>query len=282
MGNFDYLRPQTLSELNGILNKNHKNAYLYAGGTDLLVKIRHQTISPDLIIDLKGVREFQGIKKDKVSITIGSAVTLSEVAESKLLQEHYPSLCEACLNVGSTQIRNRGTLAGNLCNASPAADTVPPLLIFDAKVNLVTPKGKRTVSIHEFTTGVGKTILAKNEVLASISLPYPGEKRTVFLKNSRRKALDLSTVCLAAGIFTRSKKKEIRVAVGACAPITQRARKAEDYLNHNAITSETIDQASHLLPLKPISDLRGSAVHRDRIARVLFRKALAGLSEVKK
>lgn len=285
----EYFKPSTTAELKKLLRKikkvragspatSHPATYILAGGTDLLVKMRHKTISPACVIDIKHIKGINSLKIDKKAVTIGAGVILNDIAESRFIKENYPALSNAAGSVGSYQIRNRATLAGNICNASPAADTVPSLLIYNAKINILSTGGKKSVSIHKFFKGPGKTILKENEFVESVTLPYPGNSKTVFYKFSRRRAVDLSTVCVAAGIFAAGKgKQETRAAVGACAAITDRAVKAEKYLKNKGLNETAIKHAADLLPLKPISDLRGSADFRSKIAKQLFIRALTEL-----
>lgn len=272
---FEFFQPVTVSELKKLLGKKKKNAYIFAGGTDLLVKMRHKAIVTEAVIDIKKISSFSRIEKDKKYLSVGSTVILNEIAGHPEIKKYYPALALGAASVGSYQIRNRATIAGNICNSSPAADTVPPLLIYNAMIKIISPKKTRIISIHEFFKGPGKNVLRENECVEAILLPYPGGEHSSFLKFSRRKAVDLSTVSVAAGIFNCSRKKqEVRIAVGACAPVTSRAKKAEEYLMKKGISQETIEKASLLLPLKPISDLRGSRNFREKIARNLFIKVM--------
>lgn len=274
----EYFAPPNTAELKKLLKKKKKDAYILAGGTDLLVKLRHKTINPSCLIDIKNVKGINSITDNKKHITIGAGVTLNQLAENLLIQKNYPALAEGARNIGSYQIRNRATLAGNICNSSPAADTTPALLIYDAKINIISGSGKRTVSIHKFFTGPGKNILKQNECVESITL-LAVKSKSVFYKFSRRRAVDLSTVCLAAGVFGEGKKRSIRTAVGACAAITARATKTEKHLNKKGLNETAIKEAANFLPLKPISDLRGSADFRTKIAKELFMRAMGELGK---
>lgn len=279
----EYLRPSTINKLNEILNKNKKNAFIYAGGTDLLVKVRHDKISPSLYIDIKGIKSLSQIIIKKDHVSIGAAVTLNEIAENPFFVENFKALAYAASKVGSYQLRNRATIGGNICNASPAADTVPPLLIYNAKLKIVSQDNENIIEIHDFFKGPGKTILKHDEFLKEIILPLPGEKRSDFIKFSRRKAVDLSTVSIAVGIFNNNPKKpEVRIAVGACAPITMRAWNVEKYLNEKGLKDIEIENASKILCneyINPISDLRGSKEFRYELTKSLFIKILNYIKE---
>lgn len=274
----EYFKPSTVPELKKLLKKKKKGTHILAGGTDLLVKMRHKTINPVRLIDIKNVKGINSVADNKKHITIGAGVTLNQIAESPLINANFPALARGAYEVGSYQIRNRATLAGNICNSSPAADTVPALLIYDAKINIISGGGKRTVSIHKFFTGPGKNVLKDNECVESVTIPTIKNK-SVFYKFSRRRAVDLSTVCLAAGLFGDGKKRETRAAIGACAAVTTRAAKAEKHLNKKGLNEAAIKEALRLLPLKPISDLRGSADFRCKIAKQLFTRAMEELTK---
>lgn len=280
---FEYFKPSTIDELKKIFRK-IKNVkaglprpYIMAGGTDLLVKLKHKTIEPSCIIDIKNIKNINSITNNKKYISIGAGATLNQIAENPLINTHLPALGISAKNVGSYQIRNRATLAGNICNSSPAADTIPALLIYTAKINIISGNKKRCVSIHKFFTGPGKNILKTNECVESILIPIEKNK-SLFCKFSRRRAVDLSTVNIAAGFFGDGKKTEIRAAVGACAAITARAVKAEKHLAKKGLNDAAIKEAAQMLNLKPISDLRGSADFRVKIAKQLFVRAMRELT----
>jgi len=276
--NLDYFRPSSLNELKKLLTTKKKNTHILAGGTDLLVKIRHKAIDTECLIDIKQIKTLSKISVTSKKITIGATVTLNELAYSEDIIKYFPALAAGALSVGSTQIRNRATLAGNLCNSSPVADTVPALLIYNASIKIISNDKERTSSIHEFITGVGKNNLRSNEIVKEIVIDIPKKSKSAFLKNARRKALDLSSVNIAAGIFG---PKDIRIAIGSCSPIVKRAKAAEEFLIKNGITKKNIKEASKKIQIKPISDLRGSKDFRQKIAERYFIKLLNNLSEVK-
>ncbi|MDD5091283.1 MAG: xanthine dehydrogenase family protein subunit M [Candidatus Wallbacteria bacterium] len=273
----EYLKPVSRKELHLLLKKKGKNLRLLAGGTDLLVRIRHGKESPALIVDLKGIRGFDKISSNKKFISIGPCVTLQAIAEHDEIRRNFPALAEASRSVGSWQIRNRAPLAGNICNASPAADTLPVLVLYDARVKLSHSGRRRILSMKRFLTGPGKSALRPDEYLSEIRLPLPGEKRVLFEKFSRRKGLDLSTVSLAAGIFGR--RNRVRLAIGACAPIVKRQTEAEDFLNEHGLQDKDLELACSLLQLSPITDLRGKAAFRRHIAARLVVATMKKLRE---
>ncbi|GAH89877.1 unnamed protein product [marine sediment metagenome] len=157
---FKYLKPDSIKETISILSQYGKKAQILNGGTDLIVEMRDKIIQPEYVVDIKAIPQLNKITYNKQDgLNIGATVTLNEISNSKVVQTHYPILVKACKTVGSYQVRNRATLAGNICNASPAADTAPPLLVLEAKVNIIGPTGEKIVPINQFFTGVKKNIL---------------------------------------------------------------------------------------------------------------------------
>ena len=206
-------------------------------------------------------------------MTIGATVTLNEISDSKVVQRNYPILAEACKTVGSYLVRNRATLVGNICNASPAADTAPPLLVLDAKVNIVGSDGEKTVPLNQFFVGVKKNILKKEEVVISVTIPPLRDKWTgVYLKQGRRKDVDLATV----GVAVVCIRDEIRIALGAVAPIPVRVFKTEELLKGKIIDEPLLEEIarSALAEVSPISDIRSSKEYRKEIVKVLIRRAI--------
>lgn len=276
---FRYACPKSSRELKKLLQENAQYT-LYAGGTDIMISLRHNLLQPSLLIDLKSLPGFNEIRIKKETVEIGAAVNLNEIASSPFLRQHFPALTEGAARIGSLQIRNRATVAGNLCNASPCGDTIPGLLIYNAKIHITSGHGSRRVSIHNFFLGVKKTILKPGEYVDYISLPIEEKNHSIFNNISRRKAVDLSTASVACGCFPHANQKiDFRIAIGACAPITARALKAESWLKKHGLNDESIRQAAELLPLNPISDLRGSKEFRIQIAKKLF---IDAVNELKK
>jgi carbon-monoxide dehydrogenase medium subunit len=276
---FDYACPKSSSELKKLLH-DAKKYVLYAGGTDVMVQLRHNLIQPSLLIDLKKMPGFGNIREKNGTVEIGATVTLHEISTSPIIKKHFPALAQGAGRVGSLQIRNRASLVGNLCNASPCADTVPGLLIHDAKIHIISSSGSRRVSIHNFFLGPRKSILKPGECVDYVILPIQEKCHSVYESFSRRRAVDLSTASVAVGCFADgTNKPALRIAVGACSAITCRALKSESWLKKHGLTEESIQKAAELLPLTPITDLRGSKEFRLHIARSLFIKAV---NELKK
>lgn len=268
MRDFEYLAPSTLSEALQLLAQAAGQAWPLAGGTDLLVRMKDGTVKPGQIIDLRRVAELRGIREEAGMILIGAMTRHNEVASSPLIQAKAPLLSEACRQIGSWQIRNLGTLAGNLVNASPAADSVPPLFTLDAEVILANHRGERTVPVALFAEGPGRTCLGKDELLTSIRFrPLPEAAVSFFLRAGQRRALAISKTSLSfAGILDdrRSTWKEVRIALGSVAPTVIRAHRAEAYLVGKPLRRKVLEEAAALVSeeAKPITDVRSTIEYR--------------------
>lgn len=259
---FAYLRPDTLDELLTLVRAHGPAARVLAGGTDLMVRMRANRESPAVVIDLKRVADVRSdVTEIDGHIRIGARTVMTDVIENASIREHFPALVEAARTVGSVQIRNRATLAGNLCNASPAADTAPPLLAYGASLNLVSANGPRRMSLDEFFAGPGRTTLASGELVSSIDLPLPAERTgSAFSRLTRRHGVDLAIVNVCCVVV---KSGGVRFAFGAVGPRPFVVASRQD-----APLEGVLDQAH------PISDLRASADYRLAMLPVLARRAL--------
>jgi carbon-monoxide dehydrogenase medium subunit len=229
-------------------------------------------------VDISSIPGLKGIAGKGGSIKIGATTRLTEVAESLVLRESLPMLAEAANQVGSLQIRNQATLGGNLCNASPAADTAVSLLALNARIWLKSRDRERHASLEEFFVGPGKTILMPGEILTRIEVPVSDSTQSsCFMKLGRRNAFTLSIISVA--VVTRAEDggfQRVRIALGAAAPTPMRAKKAEEYLIGKKADESVIDEAARIAAdeVSPISDVRASAEYRKDMARVLTRRAL--------
>jgi xanthine dehydrogenase FAD-binding subunit len=281
---FDYLAPQTLQETFELLEKHGKDAKLLAGGTDLIVSLRAREQRPKNVIDIKGVKELHELSFDeKRGLTVGAAVNINKLIHHDAVSKNYPLLNEAVSTIGDYEIRNRATLVGNICNGSPAADSAPALLVLDANVNIVNQKGKRTVPVREFHTGVKKTVLASNELVTSISVPTPPKDyKGGYLKGRRTVGEDL-TVVGVGGLVTPGSKgsKSVRLAYASVAPTPIRALEAEKVFESNKPLNVLLDQAMPIVrkTVSPISDVRGGRDYRMNLVEVLTRRLLHQLWE---
>lgn len=281
---FDYFAPQTLQETFELLEKHGKDAKLLAGGTDLIVSLRAREQRPKSVIDIKGVKELHELSFDeKRGLTVGAAVNLNKLIHYDAVSKNYPLLNEAVSTIGDYEIRNRATLVGNICNGSPAADSAPALLVLDANVNIVNQKGKRTVLVREFHTGVKKTVLANNELVTSISVPTPPKGyKGGYLKGRRTVGEDLAVVGVGGLVIPGSKGgKSVRLAYASVAPTPVRALEAEKVFESNKPLNDLLDQAMPIVrkTVSPISDVRGGKDYRMNLVEVLTRRLLRQLWE---
>ena len=284
MAKFDYKAPSTLAECMNALVEN-PGSMVFAGGTDVLVKARNGAISPTMLIDIKNIGGLKGISlKEDGSLVIGPLTTHAEIADSPIIQEKYPMLSDASRHVGSQQIRNRGTIGGNVCNGSPAAETLTPLYVLEAKLHLESPEGKRVIPIDKLCCGPQKTCVKKGEILISIEIPpVKGEYDGIYLRHARRSAVDIAMVtCSVLWHDDKSTPtgRRFRIAMGSVAPTVVRAKKGEDFLNKAAVCSdEFIEKAAltALSDISPIDDIRTTCDYRRDISFILIKRAIGAL-----
>ncbi len=248
-----------------------EQVYLLAGGTDLIVGMRGGKFSAKTLVDIKDVPELKVLEEDDRGITVGAAVTLNQAVVFAPIRDNLPILAEGCHSVGSYSIRNRATMAGNICNASPAADTAAPLYCLDALVNINSSEGSRSIPIKDFFTGPGKTVLTKGELVQSILIPRPyPEGKGVYLKASRTGSVDLATV----GVAVQRWGEEIKIAIGAVAATPVRAFSVEKAINEKGEKNYADAARLVLDDISPITDLRGSREYRYHMVEVLVRRGL--------
>jgi CO/xanthine dehydrogenase FAD-binding subunit len=281
----DYTRPASLDEALSFLSQHKDRAKAFAGGTDLIPAVKRRELpTPTFFVDLKGIPGLDGITYDEsTGLTIGALASITTVERSALVRQHCPMLSQALTTLASPQVRNRGTITGNICSAVPSADTVPSLLVLDAKLKLVSGQGSRVVPVTEFFTGPRKTILADDEIITEIHIPpSPPKSKGIYLKLSPRKSMDLAVAGVAAFVTVSGDVcREARIALGAVAPTPMRARKAETALAGKKLTAETIEQVAKIASTEcsPIDDHRASAEYRCDMVYVLTRRALNQLKE---
>jgi CO/xanthine dehydrogenase FAD-binding subunit len=214
---FAYERPESLAEAVGILAEHGPDARLLAGGTDLIIRLRDGTIRPRVVVDVKRIAELDdGIREADVGLTIGARATMTAIGADERIRRDFTALAEAAAVVGAVQIRNRATLAGNICNASPAADTVPALLIFDAVVVAAGPSGTRRIALDDLLVRSGVTTLARDELVTAIELPRPDVVGgSAHLRRTRRRGHDLAAVTIACIVRADGRT---RIAYGSLGP----------------------------------------------------------------
>ncbi len=267
-----YYRPTTTADALTALADGGERARPLVGGTDLLVGLRHHTVEPDLLVDLKAVTDLpEPIIATDDGVRIGATSTLGELVAHPVAQDWYPALVEAALTVGSVAIRNRASLVANSCNASPAADTAPPLLVHDARVTIASLDGERTASLDEFFLGPRRTLCGPGELVTRIDLPRPSPgSGSAFRRLTRRRGVDLATVSVAAGVRPDG---GLVLGMGAVGPRPLRTEVPGPVdLADEAALGAALDQL--LSAATPISDVRGSREYRLATLRVLATRAV--------
>jgi len=277
MQSLDYKSVRELQEAFDAAAKG--NSAFLAGGTDLLVQIKTGKKRPQSVIDLKGLRGMDGISVSKDQLSIGALTLIRAVETSPEVLKKAPLLAQAASKLGSVQVRYKATVGGNLCNASPSADTAPALLALDAQATLYGKAGKRTISLSDFFTGPGATVLGRGEMLTELKIPLTNKKQgSVYYKLSTRNAMDLAFVGVAVFLELDGSNKiaKARIALGAVSPTPIRAVSAEKLLEGNPLTSEKAKEAAQSAEAscKPITDLRASAEYRKEMVRELCQKGL--------
>ncbi|HBY94129.1 MAG TPA: dehydrogenase [Chloroflexi bacterium] len=276
---FDYHEPSTLNEAITLLERYGDDARLLAGGTDLLIAMERRKVHPRHVVSLLMIPGLDHLHVDE-GITIGALVTHRQLECTSELQGPAVALAEGACVIGGRQVRNVATIGGNICNASPAADTVAPLLALDAHVRLVGPDGQRVVPLDQFFTGPGQTVLAATEILTSIHIPpFGAHTATSFIKFGRRKAMEISIVCVASSVSLSADGHtvdDVRIALGAVAPTPIRAYKAEAFLRGSALTTDAIREAARIASseARPIDDVRASAEYRRMLVASLVERAI--------
>jgi CO/xanthine dehydrogenase FAD-binding subunit len=272
---FAYARPGSLSEALELLREHGARARVLAGGTDLIVELRNRAVEAEMVIDIKAVAELQPRIEDREGkVSVAALTSMTEVHDDHGMRRRFPALVEAAATVGSLQIRNRATLVGNVCHASPAADTAPPLLAYGAEVEVASARGRRRVNLRDFFVGPRRTVLEPDELVTSMLLPAPaGPRAATFARMTRRKGVDLATVSLCCLV---SHEGRTTFAYGAVGP---RPFAVDDDSGVLAGASATDAEKERVLGemvarASPISDVRGGREYRAAMLMVMSRRAL--------
>jgi CO/xanthine dehydrogenase FAD-binding subunit len=275
---YSLVAPSSLPEVLALLSMSPPRRP-FAGGTDLMVLLEAGTLPEGGYVGLWHLQELRGIKDSGEAIEIGALTTYTEIARHPLLQADWPLLCRAAEDTGGVATQNRGTIGGNIANASPAADTPPALIAYDSELEIVSSRGTRRVPYDRFHTGYKQMDLGADELIARIHLPKrPGSWRQYYRKVGTRRAQAIAKVCMAVAcdITAEGLIDDIRIALGSVAPTVVRARAAEAALRGHGLTDATITAAEAALEreIAPIDDIRSNARYRLRVARALLREAL--------
>jgi carbon-monoxide dehydrogenase medium subunit len=281
MKDIDYAAPKTLSEAVSLLAEKGDRARVLAGGTDIIVQVREHRRDLDLLVDIKNIPEVNELAFDaKQGLRIGAAVPCYRIYEHPEIAKAFPGLVDAAFLIGGIQIQSRASLGGNLCNASPAADTIPALIAHSAVCVIAGPKGNREVPVEKFCTAPGRTVLERGEMLLSLRLPAPARHfGAAYLRFIPRNEMDIAVVGAGVSVTLDESKQKCtgaRVALGAVAPTPLLVSEAGSALVDGAINESVLDKAASLAraAARPISDMRGDADYRRHLVGVLTKRAL--------
>ncbi len=276
MKKFDYYQPETLGKAYGLMEKHAGSARYIAGGTDLIIRIKHGDVQPEALISLKGIEALKGIRAND-GLSLGSMTRIRTLVRSPEIARDYPALGKAASVLATPQIRNVATLGGNFCNASPCADCVPPLMVMGAELVIEGPGGTREISIERFFKGPGITSMHPTDILKEIIIPV-GEKPTgsAFFKTGRV-AQDLALVSAAALVTMNGKRcRRCRLAVGSVAPVPLRLKRIEKLVEGRQITPDLLDAVADGVQqdVSPITDVRSTREYRRTVSGVLVKRAI--------
>lgn len=278
---FDYIKPKSMDEALDLLGEsNNRDVKVYAGGTDVIPRLKSRLIqTPRVLIDLKGIPDLDYIEhNEKDGLRIGALATISSVAHSPLVKENFWMLSQSAGSIASTQVQNRGTIVGNICNAVPSADSAPALLCLGAKLSCASSRGERTIDIEDFFTGPNQTALNPDELVKEIRIPnMPFQGKGTYIKLSPRSRMDLAVVGVGAMIVQdKGLIQDVRIALGAVAPTPMRAKRAEDVLKGEKVHAKTVLKAAETASAesKPIDDHRASAEYRKMMVEALVKRAI--------
>lgn len=277
----EYRKPRSLAEALRMLKSRRGESVILAGGTDLIPQMKTGLVFPSAVIDVKNIPELNRLEWARTGgLHIGAAVPLAILVAFPALQGKYGILAQACSVIGSMQIRNRGTVGGNICNAAPSADSAPALLCLGAKAIVASGSGTRKIDLDEFFTGPGKTVIGSRELLVEIEIPTPPTRSAgCYMRHTLRKEMDIAAAGVGSFLTLApggEKLKEARIALGAVAPTPMRAYGAEAMLTGRVPTQKTIEEAAEAAAeeARPITDIRASAEYRRELVKVLARRTL--------
>jgi carbon-monoxide dehydrogenase medium subunit len=278
---FDYVSAGSVGEVLGLLASHNGRARVLCGGTDLLVQLRENRRKAELLIDVKHIPELTAIRYDsQTGLWLGAAASCYVICQDRFVLEHYPGLVDAIHLIGGVQIQYRATVGGNVCNASPAADSIPALIAHEGTCIIANQNGTREIPVEQFCFAPGKNILQNGEILVAVRVPPVKENFGAhYLRFIPRNEMDIAVVGAAAAVTLDDMKRRIhlaRIALGAVAPTPLFAEEASRFLAGREITQENIQETARIAQAaaRPISDLRGTAEHRKHLCFVLTRRAL--------
>ncbi len=282
MNDFEYTAASSIDEAVSLLAARGERAVILAGGTDILVQLREGQREADLVVDIKKIPELNELQYEPgKGLQLGAAVPCYRIYGDDEIAAAYPGIVDAARIIGGWQIQSRASLGGNLCNSSPAADSIPPMIVYRGTCHIAGPEGLRDVPIAEFCTAPGKNVLARGEFLISISFPPPADRSGgSYLRFIPRNEMDIAVAGAGAWVQLNAQDNTIQraaVALAAVAPTPLVAQAAADALGGKEATEEHLAEAARLAQeaARPISDMRSSAEYRTHLVGVLTRRALA-------
>lgn len=281
---FEYVVPRTIAELCVFLQQQSESPRIVAGGTDLLISLKKREIAPKYVVDITRIAELSYIRNDHGHISIGATTTHTEIAESELIGKAAPFLAESAASIGSVQIRNSGTIGGNIANASPAADIVPPLVALDAEAHILSHDGERRVPLTRIFSGPYRTTLSAKEFLGSVSFKrIPPGTGTCFLKVGRRRALAVARINVAVALVLERDGhiQEARICPGAVIPIPSRISQAEEVLLGSRAGNELFQKAGRIVAQEVVRNAgrRYSTPYKEPVVEKLVQRALSIAAE---
>lgn len=281
MARFDYLEAHTIRQAISMLERHGDEARIVAGSTDFLVRWRQGTWKPQYVVSIQRVPGLGRVSySPRQGLRIGALVTVRTLETHPAIRQHYPALAAAAATFAGVQIRNLATVGGNVCNASPAGDTLPALMALDAECRVAGPIGERWVPLRQFLLSPGRTALQRGEILAELRLPPPlPNTGSIYIKHSPRSAMDIATVGAASVVSLQDGGRvcrEAKISLGAVADTPIRVASAEAMLRGQTISPALIDAVAREAQrqAKPIDDIRGTAAFRSAIVRVLTQRTL--------
>ena len=275
---FCYYQPESIPEACAILARYGSKAKVLAGGTDILTKMKQELLAPEVLVSLKKINGISGI--DYIpgkGVIIGAKATHNDLVDSPVLHERYLSVPEAAHAMANNQVRNLGTVGGNIVNAVPSADLPPILIALGATVKLAGTKGERILPLEDFFTGPSRTVIAEDEIMTEILIPDQKTTGSNYIKFGLRRSGSLAVVGVAVAVtVAKGVIKDSRITLGAVAPVPMRAKKAEETLRGKKATDDLLEEAGRCAAeeCKPIADMRGSVEYRRDMIRVFTRRAL--------
>lgn len=283
MQDFGYIAAKTVLEAVALLDEKGQTARILSGGTDLIVQVREARRDVDWMIDIKSIPEVNVLDYNAdTGLTLGAAVPCYQIYAVDEICDAYPGLIDATKIIGGTAIQGRAGVGGNLCNASPAADGIPPLIVLNATCVIAGPNGERELPVAQFCTAPGQTALEKGEMLVSLKIPAPeSNSSSYYLRFIPRNEMDIAVVGVGASVTLDDAKQKIvsaRIALAAVAPTPLFAEEASRLLAGREVSDTAIDEAAQAAQAiaRPISDMRGTAEQRTHLVGVLTRRALNG------